>query len=661
MSTKLTISIICIAALVFLLGSTCSNQSIFEFFELTMTSTDSITTKSSSSSLFSTESSDSSSPITTATTSSTDTSQDTVSNESSQSTSTSAAIPTEPLPTDASYACPLNPKTFSWTGDINADQYEYRVGSSEGTDDIAPVTEIFTTSFDLDLTSHVGTTLYWGVRQHDTTSNEWSDWTSWSVLVSFPTEPSTPIPANSDTFCGTASSVLSWDDMGVTDYHYRLATTFEGSDINTGLTGGTAHFIIDLTPYDSLLLYWGVRSQDADGCWSSWTAWEFTVTSTGPGMPTGPIPADGGTICGSIMASFTWDDMAMADYEYQIGTSLGGSDILGPTSTGGTASFTTDTFSYQGVMIYWSVRSLDGSGCWSSWADWHVNVTDPTEPTTPTPTNAGSVCETNALTLDWDGADGDLSFDYKVGTSVGGEEVVSETNETDSTATIDITGYLGATLYWSVRAEDTNGCWSDWVDWNFTVADPPIPTTPAPTDMGIVCGMVSSMFSWDDMGMLDYEYRLGTIASGNDLATGLTGGMQSFTTDLTVYEGLTLYWGVRSQDALGCWGAWSDWQFTVSDPTEPINPNPSDAGTTPPNASQSFNWDPVAGAMEYEYKLGTSPGMDDISAPILTGGSTSFVFDTTPYDTQTLYWSVRAQNGEGCWSNWVDWSVAITI
>jgi hypothetical protein len=141
------------------------------------------------------------------------------------------------------------------------------------------------------------------------------------------------------------------------------ATSLTGISIPSGiLTYSTTYF-------------WRVRHQDSDGAWSDWSPETSFATIGAPvdsTPPTTPAVADDGSSTAattSLHAAWASTDpeSGIAEYEYAIGTSAGGTDVVGWTSAGAAGEVDRTGLSLApGTTYYFSVKSRNGAGLWSA-------------------------------------------------------------------------------------------------------------------------------------------------------------------------------------------------------------------------------------------------------------------------------------------------------
>jgi len=177
------------------------------------------------------------------------------------------------------------------------------------------------------------------------------------------------------------------------------ASTF--SDPDSGDTHGASQWQIDDDPWDftspafdsgtdttnltsisvpsgrltySKLYYWRVRYQDNYGAWSAWSEeFHFTTMSSSADStpPTTPSVADDGvSTISTTSLHATWSasdpESGIAEYQYAIGTTADGTDVVDWTSARlATEKTITGLSLTPGQKYYISVKALNGQGLWS--------------------------------------------------------------------------------------------------------------------------------------------------------------------------------------------------------------------------------------------------------------------------------------------------------
>jgi hypothetical protein len=190
--------------------------------------------------------------------------------------------------------------------------------------------------------------------------------------------------------------------------------------------------------------------------------------------PTTPLVTDdGASTSNNIQLHVTWTssdpDSGVSEYQYAVGTSAGGTDVVGWTSTGTASEVTKTGLNLTwGTTYYFAVKAKNGSGIWSDIGKSDgTTVSDSTPPTTPLVTDDGDYTSNNAqLHASWSAPDpesGIAEYQYAIGTTSGGTDVAAWTSvgtNTEVTKTgLSLT--VGNTYYFAVKAMNGQDLWSE--------------------------------------------------------------------------------------------------------------------------------------------------------------------------------------------------------
>ncbi len=387
---------------------------------------------------------------------------------------------------------------------------------------------------------------------------------------------------------------------------------------------------------------------------------------------------------------------------------------------------------------------------------------DTTPPTTPVVTDSGIYStEPNTLRADWTSVDpesGIASFEYAMGTTPGGTDLVGFTNAGQATQMVRSGLPLanGTTYYWSVRATNAGGLVSDIGVSDGIKVDFTPPASPYVIDDGDFTNLGNTLhFAYasgdTESGIARYEYCIGTAPDASDALPWTDAGTvkEQTVTGLALAHGKTYTISVRAYNHAGLvavghsngilvdltkpelsiqaavsnseikatinatdpesgiksveyvllnstdipaapqWqsaepgkeivipgtydfqqtyyvaaralnraGSWSDIKLCAAthtgDTTPPSAPVVIDDGeyTCSPDALHA-SWsarDDESGISEYQYCLGTAPGKDDLIAWKSAGTSTQASVGGLSLQTGIIYYfSVKARNGAGMW------------
>lgn len=411
-----------------------------------------------------------------------------------------------------------------------------------------------------------------------------------------------------------------------------------------------------------------------------------TVVDTTP--PTTPVVTDDGAYTTSTsQLHATWSSLdaesGIAEYRYAIGTSAGGTDTVDWTSAGTDTEVTHAGLNLTvGTTYYFAVKAKNGQGLWSGvGVSDGILISDNTAPTTPMVTDDGdSTTSATQLHAMWSSSDpesGVAEYQYAIGTSPRGTDVVDWTSagtDTEVTKT-GLSLSWGTTYYFAVKAKNGSGMWSDVGTSNgITVLDATPPTGPVVTDDGDYTTSTTQLHaSWSssdpETGVAEYQYAIGSTPGETDVVDWASAGTDTDVTKtgLSLAWGTTYYFAVKAKNGHGLWS-----EVTISDgitiqsppnepPDQPSNISPSDGATgislTFTLSSSSFSdSDERDTHAASQWQITTTP--ENYSSPVFDSGedtdnltSITISSGTLAYST-TYYWRVRHQDNSDAWSDW---------
>jgi hypothetical protein len=377
-------------------------------------------------------------------------------------------------------------------------------------------------------------------------------------------------------------------------------------------------------------------------------------------------------------SGFSDPEGAITDYEWAIGTSVGGNDIQDWVSVGTTTSASNNALALLNNQPYYvSVRATSAGGSVTTSSD--GVIIDTSVPT------AGAVSDGLAADRDWqssnttiqanwsgfaDPQSGITGYEWAIGTTSGGTQVQAftsvglVTNATNSSLSLS----NGQIYYVTVRATSGAGvtvnATSDGVtvDTSGPVAGS-VSDGPA-ADIDVQGSTTTIQANWtaftdSQSGIATLEWAIGTTSGGTQVQAFTTTGISGNTATragLSLTGGSTYFVTVRATSGAGA---------TVNDSSDGVVVDTSvptagtvndgtgaDLDSQPSKSTLSANWsgfaDAQSGITGYEWAIGTTAGGIQVQAftPVAlatnaTNGSLSLDIGTTYYVT------VRATNGVG--------------
>ena len=408
------------------------------------------------------------------------------------------------------------------------------------------------------------------------------------------------------------------------------------------------------------------KSEDKVGNIEAEKAIEIKIDKTSPETPVVFDDGDFTPIGDQLHASWASsdDESGIHEYQYAIGTTSGGTDVVSWTSTDTDTEVTaTDLNLTNGQTYYFGVKAQNGAGLWSDVGVSDGIIVDNTPPGQPAVVDDGEyTTSTTQLQASWTSEDlesGISEYQYAIGTTSGGTDVVSFTS-TGTATEVTKTGLSltnGQTYYFSVKAQNGSGLWS-----NVGVSDEITVDGTAPETIASLSGTEGEN-GW-------YTSNVTVSLSATDTLSGVKetkykindGDWKIYASPFTVSVTTTVYY--KSEDKVGNIEAEKAIEIKI-DKTAPETPVVIDDGDFTPIGDQLHaSWassDDESGIHEYQYAIGTTPGGTDVVPWTSVGASTEVTKTGLSLTVgPTYYFAVKAQNGAGL-SSEVGVSDGITV
>jgi hypothetical protein len=378
------------------------------------------------------------------------------------------------------------------------------------------------------------------------------------------------------------------------------------------------------------------------------------------------------TVTGETTATITWttDEAATSQVEYGL------TDAYGSVTTEDLTMVTNHIVYLTGLTrsttYHFRVKSVDALNRQGRSGDYTFTTPDLTAPVISDVT-ATDITATGA-TITWTTDEAATSqVEYGL-TAPGYSSTTTEDTTLVTSHSVTLTDLTsGTTYHYKVKSRDTDGSglWAESEDYTFTTLDITAPVISQVSATGITQTSATITWTTDEAATSQVEYGLSDqYGSATTLdATTVT----SHSVNLTgLTAGTTYHYRVKSQDASTNEAISADYTFTTSsipvtppDTTPPTTPVVTDDGVITTDLNQLHaTWtssDPESGIAEYQYAIGTSAGGTDVVD--WTSAGTDTEVTKTGLDLSvgtTYYFSVKAQNGEGLWSD-IGTSDGITV
>ncbi len=280
-------------------------------------------------------------------------------------------------------------------------------------------------------------------------------------------------------------SAASDPQSGITGYQYAIGTTAGGTNVVAWTALGNVLTVTktSLSLTNGQKYYFSVKAVNGVGTVGPATNSPGQTVDTTP--PTAPPAVYDGTTTGvetpyttsTTQLSANWsastDSISgISGYQYAIGTTAGGTNVVGWTSVGNVLSVTKTGLSLtNGQKYYFSVKATDNAGLVGSATNSPGQTVDTTPPTAPpavydgttTGVETSTTTSTTQLSANWsastDSISGISGYQYAIGTTAGGTNVVGWTS-VGNVLSVTKTGLslnVGTTYYFSVKATDNAG------------------------------------------------------------------------------------------------------------------------------------------------------------------------------------------------------------
>ena len=270
----------------------------------------------------------------------------------------------------------------SWTAndpESGIAKYRFCIGTSPGSNNVASWMDAGTATeyTRTDLTLAHGVTYYISVVAVNGAGGGSSSVSSNGIKVDL-TAPNKPVVSDTGVYWGYKTSLwASWTacedaESGVVDYQVSAGTSPGATDIADWKSVGkvTSYTITGIHLEDGGTYYTNVRAKNGAGGLGAVGSTDGVKIDSTP--PTTPIVVDDGdttSVLDRLHAIWSSDDpeSGIAEYTYCIGTSPGGTDVIGWTSAGTHTEVNVTGLALDPVLrYYFSVKACSGAGAWSA-------------------------------------------------------------------------------------------------------------------------------------------------------------------------------------------------------------------------------------------------------------------------------------------------------
>lgn len=377
--------------------------------------------------------------------------------------------------------------------------------------------------------------------------------------------------------------------------------------------------------------------------------------------PTTPYVIDDGaysTSSTTLHASWSANDAesGIARYEYAIGTTAGGEELIPFTDAGNAVQIThSDMILTNGARYYFSVRAVNGAGLVSGVGVSDGILVDYTPPAQPIVIDDGK-CTGSADALHFVYGSGDTEsgisyYEYSIGTAAGLADVLSWRGAglVREQTVKNLALSHGETYFANVRAYNHAGLFSDGST-NGIIVDLTAPKAPAIEIISASASKISFSIAAADpeSGISQCQYALLTSPNTSN-ATWINCALDSEITSAGVGAG-QVYVAARAQNGVSLWSDVTVIATTI-DTTPPSTPIVIDDGAYTSDATCLHAvWsaqDMQSGITSYSYCAGTSSGSDDLVPWTSTTNTSATANGLCLVPGVIYYFSVKAINGVG--------------
>jgi hypothetical protein len=379
------------------------------------------------------------------------------------------------------------------------------------------------------------------------------------------------------------------DGIGISYYEYAVGTSTSGTDVKdwTSSSIDSSVTIASLELSEGSTYYLSVRATDKAGnvsetVSSNGVAVDVTAPTTGTVVEGGTEDQDWTNDANNLKIAWSgFEDSGseIGDYFYSLGTASGATDVEPWSGVGSITELTLSGLGLQDKKSYYvNLKATDGAGNTSSVISSDGITVDLVAPSTGTVRDGTSIDidytgEASSLSANWlgfsDATSGLKGYEYAIGSTRGGIEVVDWTNvETATSVTVDSLDLKqGIKYFFSVRVSDHAGNVSNSASSDGVTADYSKPIRGEvidglTEDVDWTNDTTSLAFSWtafiDTVSPIAvYEYLVTADTSdttGDKLLVGWTdNGLKKTVTltGLSLTNEITYYAQVRATDATG--------------------------------------------------------------------------------------------------------------
>jgi C1A family cysteine protease len=459
---------------------------------------------------------------------------------------------------------------------MNATNFSEMQFSNDGVVWLTP--EPFATVKDWTLSDGDGTkTVYTKIKDN---GGNWSESFNDTIFLDS-TAPSTPTVQDSGKYTKyntELSATWACEDLesGIMESQYAIGTTPGATDVVSWTYAGANNYIYQwgLNLVNGSTYYFSLKVQNGAGLWSAVGYSDGITVNTAMNdttPPVTPVVNDEGQFTGSSSSlTANWSsfdlDSDISEYQYAIGTSKGGTNIMPWTSAGTSTTMTLDSLALMNSYTYYfSVKAKNGADLWSAVGYSDGIRVDLTKPNKPTVKDEGiATSSTSSLYASWsttDSISGVAEYQYQIleGSTTG--TIIRDWTSAGTNTSVTADGLSlmqNKKYFFGVKAKDKVGLISDVGYSDGILVDTTPPTLPTATDAGAFTNSTSSLYcKWSssdlESGIQEYLYAIGTSKGATDTLpwTSASTSTSVTKTGLALSHGRTYYFSVKVKNKAG--------------------------------------------------------------------------------------------------------------
>jgi hypothetical protein len=537
--------------------------------------------------------------------------------------------------------------TFTWSAGPSGSTYWLDVGRTAGASDVYAGGQGGALSRTINDLPIDGSSVY--VRLWTLTGGHWlfADYTY--TAASSPGHTMLIHPAEGEVLTNTAVA-FSWTEVAGAVFWLDIGTSTGGADLYSASQGTECDVRVDGLPMNGRKIYvrlWMLQG----GTWES-TDYEYdTIDALLGATLANPVDLN----LPSPTALFTWTpaDATPSVYWLDVGSTPGGTDVYSASQGQGLTALV-EGLPGDGAPLHVRLWTLQNSR-WT-FVDYSYSTAHPSGAALLLTPAQGETVASRSASFTWSSGLGAQQYWIDVGTTPGGTDVYSRTQNLDDGTRIDRLPANGDLLYvrlWTLQPH----AWI-FVDYVFTTADPSggaVLVRPTP-DLPLAGDWVTLEWSAGGLGgrvPSTYWLDVGTIAAGNDLYVGGNtgtrtarvgglprGGQRVHVRLWTLFAGVDSHWVIR------------DYVYRTTPSTDRAQLISPEDGDTLAAGATTFSWTTVPAAIAYWLDIGTAAAASDVYSAT-QALATATTVTGLPSGT-TLFarlWTLRA----GAWT-FVDYS-----